>query len=76
LKNAVIFTGTRVPLAPAAEVVVTAGVGACGEGTVPGCERVGTRGLCVEERECDSRESGECSREETRWCWRLCGGAK
>ena len=68
--------GTRVPLAPA-DVAAEVGVAvACGEGTVPGCGRVGTRGLCVEERECDSRvDSGECSREETcgaRRCRRLC----
>jgi hypothetical protein len=82
LINAVMDAGTRVPLAPAADVAADVLVGvvaaACDEGTVVpvwGFGRVGTRGLCVEERECDSRESGECSREETcggRWCRRLC----
>ena len=72
--------GTRVPLAPAADVaadvgvvmVVVAAAAECGDGTVVLVVvpvvwgRVGTSGLCVEERECDSRESaGECSREET-----------
>ena len=70
------------PLAPAADVaadvgvvVVAAAAAECGDGTVVlvlvvpvvwRFGRVGTRGLRVEERESDSRESaGECSREET-----------
>jgi len=41
LMNAVICAGTRVePLAPAGAAAC-----GCGEGTVPGCERVGMRGL-------------------------------
>ena len=88
MKNAVICAGTRVALALAlGEAIVTAvAEGAAarsdGEGTVPGRERVDTRGLlCEEECECDSRESGDCSREETYGggscgCGRLCGGAK
>ena len=88
LKNAVICAGTRVALAlgEAAEVIVMAVAGGAaasdGEGTVPGRERIDTRGLlCEEERECDSHESGDCSREETYSsrscrCKQLCGGAK